>query len=124
LKSRKQCEAIAKEVLSSGKCPIIDRCNFDNKQRQTWYDLASTDERTTIPIDCLVLQVHAQECIRRCESRTQHETVTPEEARKIIGIVNSQLKFPHRNETCFRSLITIRDGDAFNDAILMLLNQK
>jgi len=43
LKTRKKCVSKLKQVLSSSDqrlCPIIDRCNFDAKQRSTWYQLA------------------------------------------------------------------------------------
>mmetsp|Transcript_23127 Transcript_23127/g.54680 ORF Transcript_23127/g.54680 Transcript_23127/m.54680 type:complete len:323 (+) Transcript_23127:164-1132(+) len=47
LKTRQKCERKVKQVLSLSSnsssprlCPIIDRCNFDAKQRLTWYRLA------------------------------------------------------------------------------------
>lgn len=57
LKTRPKCERRLKQVLSASPslpsqsesqseskqqrlCPIIDRCNFDTKQRSTWYQLA------------------------------------------------------------------------------------
>jgi predicted kinase len=121
LKSRGQCESGTKKALQSGNCPIIDRCNFDAKQRQTWYDIAN---QAGIPIDCIVLSVPPEECIRRCETRETHETVSAKEARKIVGMVKHQLVWPRRNETqLFRSMQTIRDGDGFNNALLEILNQ-
>jgi len=124
LKTRRECEARAKEVLSEGKSVIIDRCNFDANQRQTWYDLAS-NQHNGLPIICICLYVPMEECVRRCESRLNHETIRSEDARRVVGIVQRQLQFPTtRNETSlFRSMWTIHDSNAFNDAILALLNQ-
>jgi len=39
LGSRKKVEISTIESLRSRRCVIIDRCNFDNKQRKTWIDL-------------------------------------------------------------------------------------
>ena len=122
LKTRQKCVARAKKVLSEGKCPIIDRCNFDEAQRQTWFKLAKTHN---VPVDGLVFQVPVTLCISRCQQRQNHETVKPESAKKVVFTVKNQLKLPDRSELSnYRSLLTLSNSDAFSDAINQYLNKQ
>lgn len=131
LKTRIKCERKLKQVLSSSHekhhqhhqqqnlcCPIIDRCNFDRKQRQTWYDIvaehnhnissndgnnnttsSSLPPSTPIPIHVIVLQhVSVEECIRRCQRRTDHQTLQPNDARRVVQMVQSQFELPTDEE--------------------------
>ena len=111
LKTRPKCERKLKQVLALSPssptrlCPIIDRCNFDGKQRSHWYRLAaeaagqgsvSQDRKESnevkelesvattqstpiiplgIPVDVVVLDLPFEECLRRCETRKGHETI-------------------------------------------------
>jgi predicted kinase len=100
----------------------MDRCNFDPQQRQTWLSLA---EEAGLPVHCVHFRVSTDECIRRCENRSGHETVSPQAAKRVIFTVQRQFQLPTREEAnFFKSYTTIRNGDEFNDAILMLLNAK
>ena len=40
LKNRPACEKAASEAFKRGKPAVVDRCNFDVKQRETWLRLA------------------------------------------------------------------------------------
>jgi predicted kinase len=121
LGNRRACEAKTKRALVEGKCAIIDRCNFDLEQRTPWLKMAQS---IGMPVDCLVFSTPVAECIRRCESRKNHETIAPNKARGIVGIVERQFSPPRREQgEAFRSLATIRNGKMSNDKILEYLNK-
>lgn len=48
LGSRKRCEEMTRNVLLQKKCPIIDRCNFDESQRAHFLEIA---RHCNIPVD-------------------------------------------------------------------------
>lgn len=104
-------------------CPIIDRCNFDPAQRHTWIELAHS---YGVPIDCIVLEVSLPECIRRCQSRTNHETIKPEQAATVVPSVFRQWVPPGRRQqrgkddnelSMIRSLIRIRNSKEWHETI-------
>lgn len=122
LKTRQKCITRAKHVLAEGKCPIIDRCNFDEAQRRTWMKLAKTHK---VPIDAVILQVPLSLCITRCQERQNHETIEPSQAKRIVLTVNSQLKLPDRSESSnFRSILNISNSAAFSRTIDHYLNKQ
>jgi predicted kinase len=97
LKTRKKCETRCKQALSSGKIPIIDRCNFDGQQRYHFVDIAKQFEARTkqpVPIRIVEFHVPVDECIRRCKERPAHETVNEENAAPVVRRMQSQLAFP------------------------------
>jgi len=108
LRSRKKCAARAVQYMSKGLCVIVDRCNFDSSQRQVWYDLAAsggTDgdknkdvSRPAYPVDCVVLDVPVSICIQRCQLRSSHETVQPNDAERIVNMVKQQWETPRLQE--------------------------
>ncbi len=53
LGTRKKCERTCRDALKSGKIPIIDRCNFDVKQRQFFLSIAAENNA---PVDCIFFQ--------------------------------------------------------------------
>merc|ERR1740130_2484408 len=79
-------------------CPIIDRCNFDMTQRSTWYRLAEECGAADvdgggahIPVDVVVFDIPYEVCLRRCEIRKGHETITsPKQAAGILKQLKSQ----------------------------------
>jgi predicted kinase len=120
LGNRQKCEAKARMALDEGKCPIIDRCNFDQSQRQKWFDIAK--EKGGIPVDCITLHLPVGLCIRRCEQRTNHETVAPSQARAIINKIKQQYRPPGKKEP-FRRLDYVKDSDAFNSILEQCLDR-
>ena len=69
------------------------------------------------------MQVPIKLCIKRCQQREGHETIAPEDAKKVVNIVKSQLKLPsHDESSSFSSLLTLSNTDRFNDAVLQFLN--
>ena len=126
LKTRKRCQAKVQAILDNKSnktnhpCIVIDRCNFDAQQRLTWLDIA---RRAKLPVYCIYLQVPIQVCVRRCQSRVGHQTVLPQDAKRVVTTVQSQFQLPTQEEiNMFQSYTTVRNGDEFNDTILMLLN--
>lgn len=108
--------------MAEGRCVVVDRCNFDASQRQTWYDLAG---QHGYPVDCLVLQVPPRLCIERCQGRKGHETVKPEDASRVVNIVKKQFRLPSRDEMdMLRSSQIVRSSSECNEALLMYLNKK
>eukprot|EP00591_Stephanopyxis_turris_P011017 CAMPEP_0195515364 /NCGR_PEP_ID=MMETSP0794_2-20130614/6453_1 /TAXON_ID=515487 /ORGANISM="Stephanopyxis turris, Strain CCMP 815" /LENGTH=257 /DNA_ID=CAMNT_0040643767 /DNA_START=81 /DNA_END=854 /DNA_ORIENTATION=- len=87
LKSRKKCERACRRLLQKGMCPVIDRCNFDQKQRKHFLDIAK--EAGDVPVDCVIFTYSKETCIERCERRVGHETIPPSEARKIVSMISS-----------------------------------
>ena len=122
LDSRVACEDLTRKVLTEGKCPIIDRCNFDPKQRRHFLDIANSFK---VKVDCVVFQFPMDLCIQRCQERRNHETVTAQNA---TGVVQQMLRqfsppLPNRiNTETFRNIKTLDSLDAFNDLVLEYLN--
>ncbi|OEU16969.1 hypothetical protein FRACYDRAFT_239565 [Fragilariopsis cylindrus CCMP1102] len=122
-------------------CPIIDRCNFDMTQRSTWYRLAEEcgaadvdGGGTTIPVDVVVFDIPYEVCLRRCEIRKGHETITsPKQAAGILKQLKSQWKPPSSNNSnsnndCderkrYRSLTIIRTEQEQKECLIRILNQ-
>ncbi|KAI8376330.1 P-loop containing nucleoside triphosphate hydrolase protein [Radiomyces spectabilis] len=71
LRSRKACEHATREYLRKGYNVVIDRCNFDPKQRHTWVAIA---REFRIPVYCLVLTTTPMECTERIHVRVDHPT--------------------------------------------------
>ena len=121
LGSRKKCVAAADRALDEGKVVILDRCNFDAPQRATWFDMC---KRRKIPIYGLTLQVPKQLCIQRCQGRSAHETVAPQDAARVVNLVSTRFKLPSDEELGhFRWYRLIQNSGMLDDALLQFLNQ-
>lgn len=115
LGSRGACEELTREVLEEGKCPIIDRCNFDPKQRRKFLDIAKS---FNVKVDCIIFQFPMDLCIRRCQERRNHETITEENAAGIVRLMARQFSPPLRNRNnteSFRNIKTLNSLNAVND---------
>lgn len=123
LQTRKKCITEAKKAMSKGLSVIVDRCNFDVAQRQAWYDLATEYH---YPVDFVVFRVPISVCIQRCQQRTNHETVAPNEAARIVNVVHRQWQGVSREEQAqfLRGYQTVRNSTEFNEAVLAYLSQK
>ncbi|KAL3767513.1 hypothetical protein ACHAWU_000176 [Discostella pseudostelligera] len=82
LGNRHACEDLARKVLADGKIAVIDRCNFDVAQRETWMKIASENR---VQCECIVFMHHKEDCIRRCQMRRGHETIRPNEAGMVVS---------------------------------------
>lgn len=74
LGSRRACEDIVQARLAEGaKGVIVDRQNFDRKQREPWLRIANSFPR--VRVCCVVLRMPFDECARRVAVRTEHPTI-------------------------------------------------
>jgi predicted kinase len=71
--TRKSCEISMEKSLKAKKRVVVDRCNFDIPQRHTWVKLASKYGMNYI--DCVILDIPADVCKKRLETRTDHPTI-------------------------------------------------
>ncbi|KNZ52811.1 uncharacterized protein VP01_343g3 [Puccinia sorghi] len=117
LGTRKACEQLARKSLTEvrlllvGKSIIIDRQNFDQKQRKTWIQLASDFTNSNVPLECDLIEFATpyEECARRLQQRTHHETIhSINQGIGILKLVSSkQWKSPHISEGFNRHLILL-----------------
>jgi predicted kinase/endonuclease/exonuclease/phosphatase family metal-dependent hydrolase len=70
LGSRSKCEEAAKSELESGRSIVIDRCNFDARQRSTWISIARNFAARAIAVQ---LEVPLSICSHRVAARRGHE---------------------------------------------------
>jgi predicted kinase len=109
-------------VLREGRCPVIDRCNFDLTQRKHFLSIA---REYKAPVDCIVFQFDRKLCVRRCQSRQNHETVAPHIAQEVVSRMINQFSppLPNRNDfENFRNLQTVDSLDKFNNVVTEYLN--
>lgn len=95
LGTRRRCEQVTRRALAEGKCPIIDRCNFDPSQRRYFIDIAREFQ---VPVDCISLELPREECVRRCEVRQNHETIERGLERQVVNKMMSMFEAPSRQE--------------------------
>lgn len=133
LGNRRRCEEVTRAVLSNPnrksqlmQCPVIDRCNFDPEQRAKFVAIA---QEFNVPVDCIVFEseslISVDECIQRCETRRNHPTVKPKEARGIVMGMAQQMKPPLAtgNPEGIREVRFLRDSNALNDTVVEYLNR-
>jgi len=101
LGNRRACEDLARDTLKGGRSAIIDRCNFDGRQRSHFFDIA---REARVAVDGIVLMPPPELCVRRCEERQHHETVSPREAKEIVMRMYSQFQTPSKEREPFRRL--------------------
>ncbi|KAH9443651.1 hypothetical protein MJO28_014102 [Puccinia striiformis f. sp. tritici] len=125
LKKRQACEALARRSLAEGKSIIIDRQNFDRKQRLTWIKLSQEfgtkdDNDKIIPLECDLIEFATpyEECLKRLEHRTGHESIhSIQEGTKILSLIyHKQWVSPHISEGFSRHLILYPSNDLKPDA--------
>eukprot|EP00979_Chaetoceros_neogracilis_P009663 scaffold2192_cov268-Chaetoceros_neogracile.AAC.65 len=103
LGTRPKCEKATREALSQGKVPVIDRCNFSPLQRESFLLIATECD---VPVDCIIFQYSQQECLRRCEERSSHETLNRSNARGVVSRLARQFDPPSQasDAKSFRSI--------------------
>lgn len=122
LGTRQACEAAARQALQQHKCPVIDRCNFNIKQRQPFLDVA---KECSVPVDCVVFNYSLDTCVARCQQRKAHETIVPAQAPAICQRMMRGFlpPLPTRvNREGFRALREIKDLEASNDLVMEYVN--
>lgn len=71
LGSRPACEVAVKDHLMNHTDVIIDRCNFDRKQRATWIRIAKTQNAKIVALE---LKTPIEVCRSRILAREAHPT--------------------------------------------------
>jgi atypical dual specificity phosphatase len=125
LGNRRACEELCRStILRDGKCPVIDRCNFNPMQRKHFLEIAQ--ECNNIPVECIVFSYPMEVCIQRCESRgSAHETIGPGEARSVVERLIREFypPLPNRvNTEEFRKLRNVTELQEANDIAMEYLN--
>lgn len=115
LSSRQKCISRANQILRNGLCPIVDRCNFDAKQRSYFLNLAAANN--SIPVDCIVFDIDPNVCLSRCKSRRGHPTLPPNNAGRVIGMMAKDWKPPNAETEGFREVFVIRDNQTFHEVM-------
>ena len=129
LGSRSKCVTVARAALSAGKRVVIDRTNFDSKQRATWVHLAhncwpACDQTFTItPHICVVRFDTTRElCVQRCKANRNHPTLAPTDANRVIGYMERDWVEPTLNEGV-DAVVRIANGDTkFYEEVVARLN--
>lgn len=118
LKTRKACLDATHRILASSATtiPVIDRCNISRDQRKHFVSLKQTRDA----VDCVFLDTPKHVCIRRCQNRTNHPTVAPKNAARVVGFQCSDYQEPALTEG-FRSLRIIRTDSDLQKWIVDLL---
>eukprot|EP00525_Craspedostauros_australis_P009136 CAMPEP_0198123698 /NCGR_PEP_ID=MMETSP1442-20131203/38128_1 /TAXON_ID= /ORGANISM="Craspedostauros australis, Strain CCMP3328" /LENGTH=309 /DNA_ID=CAMNT_0043782941 /DNA_START=53 /DNA_END=982 /DNA_ORIENTATION=- len=127
LGNRRACEAMCRQTIHDGKCPIIDRCNFDLKQRQKWIDIARAEfpNATAAKSRIYVVQFDLPDtvCVQRCKTRGEHETIQPRQAQRIVGMVKKDLRFPSSKEKRnYRQVYNVQDATDLQNALSTIAN--
>lgn len=131
LGNRKKCEALMRNALRNHKCPIIDRCNFNEQQRDYFYQIAmeethfsykqnnksESDEQNQNKVkvkvqgvECIVFLCSAHVCIDRCEGRGDtHETIKPGNGKRVVLRMKKDLVLPDDKEREWKRLQFIKN---------------
>lgn len=76
LGNRIACENAMKSALLENKRIIVDRCNFDEKQRSHWISLVKANCNKDDNKICLIeINMPIEDCLLRCKYRENHPTV-------------------------------------------------
>mmetsp|Transcript_7150 Transcript_7150/g.9271 ORF Transcript_7150/g.9271 Transcript_7150/m.9271 type:complete len:288 (-) Transcript_7150:149-1012(-) len=114
LGTRKKCESLCRNSLESGYSVVIDRCNFDLKQRLHFVKIAT---ELNIPVDSIQFDISVDKCIERCTSRKFHETIKPDMAPDVVLKMKKMLRFPKKNQEQIRKSYKIRSIKESNELI-------
>jgi predicted kinase len=89
LKTRKRCEAVARQSLAGSTSVIVDRMSFDSQQRAHWVEIAA---RFQAPCYALHLKYPAHVCADRAGQRLNHEGgVTGGKARQLAHAMSKTI---------------------------------
>ena len=106
LGSRVACEEAVRKALERGAAVVVDRCNFDVKQRSTWIAAARRGGVSTMLIH---LNLPRAECERRAMARIGHPTVSQSAAKGVIAMMQANWVSP-RKEEGYKLMVTTDGG--------------
>ena len=109
LGSKDACIDTMRAVLETGGSVVIDRVNFNQKQRKTWIDIANEFEAEA---HAVYLYAPINVCYERLLNRKGHETIPEDMSNQrkmeIIEQFNKTLTTPSLAEG-FKSIIMLRN---------------
>jgi predicted kinase len=120
---------VARAALSQGKRVVIDRTNFDVKQRATWVHLAhncwpARDQTFTIAPHVWVVRFDTTRelCVQRCKANRNHPTLASTDAERVIGYMERDWVEPTLKENV-DAVVRIANGDTkMLDEVVTRLN--
>eukprot|EP00955_Chlamydomonas_euryale_P113360 366212-Chlamydomonas_euryale.AAC.24 len=82
LGNRQECEQALHRALLAGKSAVVDRCNFDERQRDNWLRVArnAVGHMHTVAVQLLL---PLELCIQRVANRTGHPTLARHNADEV-----------------------------------------
>ena len=104
---------------------VIDRCNFNNQQRQLWIELA---HEMKLDCECVIFDYATDACITRCQQRTRtnHETIHhPSDAVKVVSMMAKLFRPPTSGEKykLLSRVTSFQEADALADRYLARVRQ-
>jgi len=115
LKSRDECAIKTKDCIKRGEDVLIDRVNWDKRQRQVWIKLAKYYGCTEIV--CIRLNVPPDVCLKRVKERKDHPTIPLEmpldKKSNIVYTFNRRFEEPEIDEGFDKILILNPDGSLY-----------
>ena len=105
---RKACErAFASALRQPGRSVIVDRCNFDSRQRSTWIRMARESQR---PVKLIAVQllIDLPTCIQRVHSRKDHPTLDGTTGERVCRQFFQDFELVHPSEG-FHEVLTARN---------------
>ncbi len=75
--TRKDCEKAFTEALYAGRDIVVDRCNFNQQQREIWLHYARNYGAQCIGVQ---IMIPIEVCIERALARTHHPTLGTKES--------------------------------------------
>ena len=122
LGSRKRCKKHTVTAFKRYQRVVIDRCNFDTRQRASWIQLAQTHKIHRVR--CIWFDVDADECLQRIVRREDHPTIKDEAtAQRAISMMQEAWIDPDMQEG-FVDIIKVVDGESMNKVIKQILGDK
>eukprot|EP01128_Nolandella_sp_AFSM9_P001962 TRINITY_DN12363_c0_g1_i1.p1 TRINITY_DN12363_c0_g1~~TRINITY_DN12363_c0_g1_i1.p1 ORF type:complete len:663 (+),score=159.83 TRINITY_DN12363_c0_g1_i1:22-1989(+) len=118
MKTRQQCEKSAKLSFKKKHSVIIDRCNFDYKQRHNWVRIAA--ESRVNDIRCVYLDIDPEICKKRVSAREDHPTIPAGDAGVAIIEKFTKWKIPPVAAEGFSEIYVVRNDEDIEAALSSL----
>ncbi|THW08064.1 hypothetical protein D6D25_07971, partial [Aureobasidium pullulans] len=115
LGSRTACLNALSNAMNSGRKILIDRCNPYVEDREQW--LAHALHPTNAL--CVWFDVDSELCVRRADARTNHPTIAPGRAKKIVHSFTKTFVKPSKKEK-FACIARVPSSVAAYDLLLRL----
>jgi atypical dual specificity phosphatase len=115
LGSKTACLNALSNALENGKKIILDRCNPYVEDREQWLAHAFHPDNAL----CVWFDVSPEVCVKRADSRTNHPTIAPGKAKKIVNSFVKTFVPPARKEK-FACIARVSSNIAASDLLSRL----